>query len=232
MTQLSIGITAARLARRLGRFGRRPSDQGSRSPSAIFDHGYSEIALPWDIGRPQPEIVRLAEGGGLRGTILDIGCGSGENVLFLRASGLEATGLDLSAKAIEIAHRKASERGLDAQFVVGDALRLGTLEKTYDTILDCGLFHLFARQERSKLASSVAGALKPGGSYVILTVSSENPPGPWPRGETAEEITDVFQPGWILDFIRPARFDTVFEEAAASDGLSAWLASFHRSARA
>ncbi len=41
-----------------------------------FDSAYAGKP-PWDIDRPQPELVRLAEAGEIRGTVLDVGCGTG-----------------------------------------------------------------------------------------------------------------------------------------------------------
>src|SRR5215469_1062059 len=67
---------------------------------------------PWDIGRPQPAFQVLADAGVLRGRVLDIGCGTGEHALMAAQSGLEAVGIDSSSAAIEIAKRKAQERGL------------------------------------------------------------------------------------------------------------------------
>jgi cyclopropane fatty-acyl-phospholipid synthase-like methyltransferase len=183
---------------------------------------------PWETGQPQPELVRLAQSGGIRGRVLDIGCGTGENVLYLCERGLVTWGVDLSQKAIEIAHRKAIERGSTATFKVADALQLGSLERTFDTVIDCGLFHVFAEHERTQLVASVAGALNPNGRYVMLTFSRDNGPGPWPHGASADEITETFQDGWHLEFIRPGRFETRFEAPQAREGLIAWLASFSR----
>jgi cyclopropane fatty-acyl-phospholipid synthase-like methyltransferase len=194
----------------------------------VFDLVYSESVPPWDTGKPQPELVHLAQTGGIGGTVLDIGCGSGENVLHLCEQGLTVCGADVSHKAIEIAKGKADERGLKPTFVVGDALNLARLEKTFDTVLDCGLFHVFTVEERKQLAARVASVLSPNGKYVILTISRDNGPGPWPHGESADEITEIFHVGWRLEFIRPARFQTRWAEPQARAGLRAWLASFSR----
>ena len=101
---------------------------------------------PWDIGRPQPAIVELADGGAIRGRVLDVGCGTGEHALMAAAMGLDATGIDVAAAAIAIAEGKARARGLTARFLVHDALALATLREAYETVLDCGLFHIFAER--------------------------------------------------------------------------------------
>jgi 2-polyprenyl-3-methyl-5-hydroxy-6-metoxy-1,4-benzoquinol methylase len=77
----------------------------------IFEKAYDGQA-PWDIGGPQPEIVRLAEAGAIRGVVLDVGCGTGENALYLAGRGLDVWGIDFIPKAIERARDKALQRGL------------------------------------------------------------------------------------------------------------------------
>jgi SAM-dependent methyltransferase len=196
------------------------------SPTALFDHLYATLDPAWDTGGPQPELVNLAAGGGINGDVLDIGCGSGENMLYLSGQGFTACGIDVSSVAIEIARRKARERGLDAAFHVGDALRLSALGKTFDTVIDCGLFHLFGKRERKRLAASAAAVLNPGGQYVMLTFSEDNGPGPWTRGVSVQEMMQTFVGTWRLEFIRAARFQTRFEELESRGGAKAWLASF------
>src|SRR5712691_156382 len=107
-----------------------------------FDAMYAGTP-PWDIGRPQPSFVRLAEAGALRGRVLDVGCGTGEHAIMAAGLGLTATGVDSAPTAIGIARRKAEQRKLEARFIVADALDLAVLGEDFDTVLDCGLFHVF-----------------------------------------------------------------------------------------
>jgi SAM-dependent methyltransferase len=90
-------------------------------------------APPWDIGRPQPAFVRLADQGRLTGRLLDAGCGTGENALLAASRGADVTGIDVAPTAIAQARAKASERGLTARFEVADALDLGRVSLTVDT---------------------------------------------------------------------------------------------------
>ncbi len=91
---------------------------------------------PWDIGRPQPAFVRLADSGLLCGRVLDVGCGTGEHTLLAAAHGADAVGADVSPSAIEQARGKAAERGVNARFEVADTLNLGQLRMTFDTVID------------------------------------------------------------------------------------------------
>ena len=98
---------------------------------------------PWDIGRPQPAFVEVAER--VTGAILDAGCGTGENALFFAERGHPVLGIDFLEGPIREARRKAHERRLDAEFVQMDALTLTDLDRhavvdlmgTVQVILPC-----------------------------------------------------------------------------------------------
>jgi SAM-dependent methyltransferase len=179
---------------------------------------------PWDIGRPQPAFLQLAEGGRLSGRLLDAGCGTGEHALMAAASGLDATGVDSAPAAIELARQKAVDRGLDARFVVYDALDLGSLGERFDTVLDCGLFHVFDDDERPAYVASLAAVTAPGAWYHMLCFSDRQP-GDWgPRRVTRGEIEASFADGWDIDSIEPVEFQTNMEPPE----VQGWLAAIAR----
>ena len=89
---------------------------------------------PWETGRPQPALLALAEAGAIRGRVLDVGCGTGEHALLAASLGLEATGIDLVAAAIDRAREKAAQRGLEVRFLVGNVLDLADLGERVDSI--------------------------------------------------------------------------------------------------
>src|SRR5207244_12464360 len=85
-----------------------------------WDDAYAaSTPAAWDIGRPQPPFVRLAEQGLLAGRVLDSGCGTGEQTLLAAAHGADAVGVDASGLAIGRARQKAGDRGRAARFQVG-----------------------------------------------------------------------------------------------------------------
>src|SRR5690242_8761926 len=127
-----------------------------------WDASYQDGPAPWDIGRPQPAVVRLASHGGFAGAVLDAGCGTGENALHVAALGLPVLGVDVAGTAVAIARAKAAERGLPAAFAVADACRLERLGRRFDTVLDCGLFHTFDAAERPGYLASLATVTAPG----------------------------------------------------------------------
>jgi SAM-dependent methyltransferase len=162
---------------------------------------------PWDIGRPQPAFLGLAEAGALISPVLDVGCGTGEHVLMASALGPEATGVGTSPTAIAKAERKASERGLTATFHVQDALELGSLGEEFGTVLDCGLFHIFSDEDRPRYVESLSAVTRTGARYHMLCFSDRQP-GDWgPRRVSRAEIRATFIRGWRVESIEPARIE-------------------------
>jgi cyclopropane fatty-acyl-phospholipid synthase-like methyltransferase len=179
---------------------------------------------PWDIGRPQPAYEAVADAGKLRGVVLDVGCGTGEHALMAAARGYEAVGVDASPKAIARANQKASDRGLTVDFRVADALDLSALGKTFDTVLDCGLFHVFDDEPRARYVRSLGAATNRGGTYFMLCFSDRVPPGFGPRRISQQEIRDAFSDGWNVVSIEAVTLDVNF----SPDGIEAWLAQIVR----
>src|ERR1051326_2658707 len=122
--------------------GRRPTSH-ERLTGMPWDASYRDGPAPWDIGRPQPAIVRLASRGGFSGAVLAAGCGTGENALHVASLGLSVLGVDVAETALAIARVKAGDRGIEVEFAVADALQLDRLGRRFETVLDCGLFHAF-----------------------------------------------------------------------------------------
>ena len=202
-----------------------PDRVGPRNPRQPHDFEEMYAATPpWDIGRPQPAFVALADTGLFRGTVLDAGCGTGEHALLAAERGCDTTGVDLAARAIAAAEAKAAARGLAARFLVWDALDLPGLGTQFDTVLDCGLFHIFEDPDRPRFVASLRGALHPGGRYFMLCFSDRQP-GDWgPRRVSEGELTASFADGWRIDSLEPTTIDITLDPA----GAQAWLAQMTR----
>src|SRR4051812_10511794 len=139
-----------------------------------FEEMYAGKA-PWDIGKPQPAFVDSASK--ISGSILDAGCGTGENALFFAERGHQVTGIDYLPGPIELAKKKAAERGINATFLVIDALRLDSLPQQFDSIIDSGLFHVFSDEDRKRYVAGLATVAKPGGKLFLQCFSDEEPAG-------------------------------------------------------
>lgn len=189
-----------------------------------FEEAYRAGAPPWDIGRPQGAIVRLFERGEIRGSVLDVGCGTGENALWLAARGRTVTGVDASPTAVEQALRKAAERGLSVPFLVADALQLRRLHHNFETVIDCGLFHTLADDQRRPYAQSLTEVLSPGGVLHLLCFSDEEPEGSGPRRVPEYDIRATFR-----SLFAPVRIEAESFEANRPEGNArAWLATLIR----
>ena len=137
------------------------------------------------------------------------------------ARGLDATGVDAAARAIDIAEDKARALGLNARFLVFNALELASLGEQFDTVLDSGLFHVFDDEDRRSFVDNLGAVIRPGGRYYMICFS-ERQPGDWgPRRVTQDEIRAAFADGWRVDSIEPATFDVTIDP----NGARAWLAS-------
>ncbi len=188
---------------------------------AMYDAG----PPPWDIGRPQPAFLELAEQGVLAGRVLDVGCGTGEHALMAAARGLDATGIDAVPRAITLAQRKARDRGLAARFLVWDALRLPDLGEEFDTVVDSGLFHVFDDEDRRRFVASLQAVMPTGSRYYLLCFSDRQPGTSGPRRVRQSEIRAAFgSQDWRVDAIDAVTMDTNMDAI----GVSAWRASVTR----
>jgi 2-polyprenyl-3-methyl-5-hydroxy-6-metoxy-1,4-benzoquinol methylase len=193
-------------------------------PTVGFEWAYQNGVPPWDIGRPQPAILGLAEQGLIAGDVIDVGCGTGENALYLASRGLEVVGIDAAPTAIARAQEKARLRGSSATFLVADALELQRLGRTFDVAIDCGLFHTFSDADRTRFERSLHQTLRVSARYVLLCFNEHQPGELGPRRVTQPEIRATFATGWTVDSIVVDRFAAQLP----GDGAHAWLALLTR----
>ncbi len=196
----------------------------------FFEIAY-EGTPSWEIGRAQGVVIRLLESeafGPPPSSILDVGCGTGEHALLLAAGGHAVTGIDLVPEAIRRAREKAAARDVAADFVVGDALRLRDLGRTFDVALDVGLFHALDERGAAPYAHSLASAVRPGGRALVVCWSDRNPFGYGPRRVSRREIRRTFTrlTGWRVVAIEPEWLET----RLPGGRVEAWLARLERRA--
>ena len=173
---------------------------------------------------PRRSSLTWSERGEISGPVLDIGCGSGDNALFFAQAGFEAWGIDSSPLAIQKAQQKGAQRGLTVHFQVLNALELATLNRTFDTATDSGLFHTLSDADRPLFVKSLHAVLSHNGTYFMLCFSDKEPAGYGPRRITEQEIRETFSKGWTVNYIRPA----TFESNNRAKGPRAWLSSISR----
>lgn len=206
-------------------FDGRPPTSHERMTGQPWDASYHDGPAPWDVGQPQPAIVRLAAEGRFAGSVLDAGCGTGENALQVAALGLPVLGVDVAETALAMARRKARERGIAVEFEVADAFHLERLGRRFDTVIDSGMFHTCDRLERAQYVASLASATEPGGTLYVLCFSDQGPEtGPHPVSQDDLRASFNRDAGWTIAAIEAERIQTRYHES----GAPAWLATIKR----
>ena len=180
---------------------------------------------PWEIGRPQRAFMELEEAGRIGASVLDVGCGTGENALHLAERGHDVWGIDISSVAVERAMVKSHARRLPVVFLAADALEPEAVGRTFDTVIDCGCWHTLSDDDRPRYAASMQALTQPGSGLHIMCFSEAEPPGWGPRRVTQSELRSTFADGWKTESVVAVQFETLL----GPDGAHAWLASFVRS---
>ncbi len=151
--------------------------------TAPFDRACAtEGAAPWRTGEPQPALAGLERAGLIRGRVLDVGCGTGEYTILLAGLGYDVHGIDFSEQAVRRARGNAAGSGTGVRFTVADARALDE-EPGYDTVVDSGLMHVLAPEDRAAYVRSLHRATRPGGVVHVLALAE--------RGAEAEARKDV-----------------------------------------
>ncbi len=174
-----------------------------------FDGAPKPVGVPWDIRAAQPRLMELEALGGISGEVLDIGCGLGDNAIFLASRGHSVTGLDGSPTAVERARERATEAGVSVTFGVADATKLTGYDGRFDTVVDSALFHCLDDDGRQAYAASLYRATRPGARWHLYCFSDGNINGiVAPRGSVPEPtIRDTLTAnGWRIDFLGPTTY--------------------------
>lgn len=153
----------------------------------IFNSMYYRKA-PWDTGISPPELLAFMQTSP-PGRALDLGCGTGTNVITLAKNGWQVTGVDFARRAITLARRKASQAGVQADLRVGDVTRLEDISGPFDFILDMGCFHSLDSDGRKAYLHNIKRLLGPQAIFLLYTFYS--PQGSSAPGLTPADITTL-----------------------------------------
>jgi SAM-dependent methyltransferase len=164
---------------------------------------------PWDIGRPDPNLIEtLAQKPIHACRALDIGCGTGDNSIWLAQNHFQVTGTDISDIAIAKAKEKALKNSVECTFLVGDFLETRIESPPFGFVFDRGCFHSFKSDEESQnLAETIAAHLENTGWWLSLIGNAdEHRQGPGPPQRTAQEIVTAVEPYFEIISLASSRF--------------------------
>jgi SAM-dependent methyltransferase len=135
---------------------------------------------PWDSGRTPPELLTYLKDRPA-GRALDLGCGTGTNVITLARLGWQVTGVDFAPRAIARARRKAAQAGVRVDLRVGDVTRLEGIAGPFDFALDLGCYHGLSEPEMGAYFRQLDRVLAPGGIWFLYAFlrppQTISPPG-------------------------------------------------------
>jgi SAM-dependent methyltransferase len=184
--------------------------QDESSTRAGFARVYAETNPPWDIGKPQPPFIAVAHQ--VVSPILDAGCGTGGTSVFFAGRGERVTGIDFVEEAIRRARMRAQESGVSVEFLVKDAMTLRDWDRHFATVIDSGLFHIYAGDERRRYVQGLAHVLRPEGRLFLFSFNDDPA---WPGGGVSRQaLQEAFSDGWEIESLELAggEVNPAFEE--------------------
>lgn len=182
---------------------------------------------PWDTKAPKESVIAWQQAGLIRGDVLDIGCGLGDNAIYLAQHGFDVTGLDISPTALITAERRALDAGVSVRFATADATVLDGYTAAFDTVIDSGCLHCLPDDAKRGYAAAVFRATRPGAALLLSAFSDVNAAsGDWPRPMVSEQtLRDTLTAaGWAITSLESI---TVSIEAVGTDAVM-WMLQARR----
>jgi len=195
-----------------------------------WNQRYAEGDTPWDNGVPDSELQRvLAQYDISPCRMLELGCGTGVNAVWLAQQGFDVTAFDISSLAIEKARARADAAGAALQLFEADIHHLPDLGEPFPFVFDRGVYHCVRRQGAEPFVAAVAALAAPNGYYLTLAGNPNEPEPPQggPPRVTAEQMCRELSPAFHLVQLREFRFDPVTIGGVVDEPL-AWSALWRR----
>lgn len=166
----------------------------------LFRTFYRLGFTPWD-GHPLPtSLTDVVDGDRALtpATALDIGCGTGDNSIYLAEHGWQVTGVDYVQKAVDKARAKASTKGVDVRFEQADVTQLceAGVGSNFALIVDNGCLHGMNDEDRHDYVREVTAAAAPDARLLLIEFvpgGSRGVPGIEPS-----EVAQRFEGPWTL----------------------------------
>jgi len=191
-----------------------------------FKERYETGQTPWEIDRVDSNLVIMLTEAGIKPCkTLDIGCGTGNNSIWLAEQGFEVTGCDASKLAIDKAMEKSNQAGTECAFFEADFLKEKSNTPLYSLLIDRGCFHCFDEtSERQQFIDNCFSMLKDGGLWIsIIGNADEKRQEQGPPQMSAAEIATLIEPHFEIIIIESGLFDSNLDNAPR-----AWLCLFRK----
>lgn len=190
-----------------------------------FDYGGARVnVIPWQLDRPQPIVVELADTGEIAGPVLECGCGLGDNALFLAGRGYEITAFDAAPTAIEQDTAKAATAGVSVRFLVADATTLEGIPDGFRTVIDSAMLHCLDEDQRRAYLTGLLRVCVPGAKLHVLCFRGDMTAFPLPAPMDEPSIRAAFPAGWTIERFQPRQYTTALSADAWDRQLPAGVA--------
>lgn len=189
----------------------------------FYQIGYRFFKMPWELG-VRGELISLVKSNKiLPGRAIDLGCGTGDNAIYLARNGFEVTGVDFSSLAIERARQKAEAAGVKVDFLVDDLTNPKKVKGVFDFLLDYSVFDDLSYKQRGLYLKNILPLTRPGSKFFMWCFE-------WQTGRLEKFLMKIILGGEIV--VAPGeiedRFDPYFriEKIISKINLSGWLKGF------
>jgi SAM-dependent methyltransferase len=179
-------------------------------PEHDWSMHYQSGAPPWETGQPSQELARvIAEEKIQPCRVIDLGCGSGINAIWLAQQGFDVTGVDVTPLAIEKARQRAAAAGASVRFVLDDVLNLQDRYEPFPFFFDRGCYHAVRTLDVQAYLRTLEKLTVPGSLGLVLTGNAREPPpaGQGPPVVSGEELHAEWEPRFEIVRLREFRFD-------------------------
>lgn len=132
---------------------------------------------PWDTGVSPPELIEFIQNHP-PGRVIDLGCGTGTNLITLGKAGWQLTGVDFVPSAAAAARKRLARENMKGDIRTGDVTHVTTVLGNYDLVLDIGCYHGLPSEGRAAYRANLKRILRPNGMFLLYAnwAPEESPP--------------------------------------------------------
>lgn len=189
----------------------------------LYQFGYRFFKMPWELGARE-ELISLVKSGKIKpGRAIDLGCGTGDNAVYLAQNGFEVTGVDFSSVAVEKAKQKAKKAGVKIDFLVDDLTNLKKVEAVFDFFLDYSVFDDLSQKQRDLYLRNVLLLTHSGTRFFLWCFE-------WKTSWWEKFLMKIILAGEVV--VAPGEIETRFgpyfqiEKIVSQTNLSGWPKGF------